>query len=114
MLLALLLAATMQTTANVKNPRNIEFTCPDHARDDEHGVNIYKSDGTLVQTIVIGDPVAGADGIVRATLNVQPIAFGTGFYVTVHAIAAGAFSDESAHSNLFDRVPGSPTNTIVK
>jgi hypothetical protein len=114
MLATLILALAIQTAPNVKNPRNIEFTCPDHARDDEHRVNIYKSDGTLVQTIVIGDPPQGTDGLVRATLNVQPIAFGTGFYVTVHAIAGGAFSDESAHSNLFDRVPGAPTGTVVK
>jgi hypothetical protein len=114
MLAELAFAALLQTAPIPKNPRNIEFTCPDHDRDDQHELDIVRaSDGETIQTIQLGDPPAGADGIVRATINVQPVAFGT-YFGRVRVLAAGVRSENSPDSNQFQRTPGAPGPVIVK
>ena len=110
----LLALALVQTPVNVKNPRTVEFTCEDHATDDQHELDIVRtSDNVVIQTLALGDPVAGPGGVIAATINVQPVAFGT-YYVRVRAVAGTLKSDNSSNSNLFDRVPGSPASVIVK
>jgi hypothetical protein len=98
----------------VRNPRSVTFTCPDHAQDDNHEIDIVRaSDGVVVQTITGGDPPADAEGMVTIALNVQPVAFGT-YTVRVRAVAAGIKSDASDSSDVWERAPGKPTGLIVK
>lgn len=112
-MLELLLAVVLQTSTIVKNPRNVEFTCADHAQDTGHELDIINSSGTVIQTLQLGDPPAGTDGIVRATINVQPIAFGV-YTAKVRAVVGTSKSDDSLPSNQFERAPGSPGSVVVK
>jgi len=113
MLIEAALALAMLQTATVKNPRNVEFTCPDHAIDTEHELDIVRtSDGVVVQTILLGDPAA-ADGVVRTTINVQPVAFGE-YVARVRVVAGTVKSDSSPDSNRFERAPGQPGSVIVR
>lgn len=107
-------AAALQSQAVVKNPRVVEFVCPDHDRDTEHRLTIFASDGRAIQTILLGHPAVSPDGIIRTTINVQPIDFQRDMYATVVAVAGTAESDASAPSNRFDRVPGAPSAAVVK
>jgi hypothetical protein len=108
-----LLAVSLFQEPNVRNPRIVEFTCPDHDRDDQHELDIRDASGKVIQTLLLGDPAA-VSGVVSATINVQPIAFGTGYTVVVRAVAGTAKSDNSTASNAFDRVPGTPANTVIR
>jgi hypothetical protein len=113
MFAATILALALLQTGNVKNPRTIEFVCADHATDDQHEVDIVRnSDGVVIQTVLLGDPVA-VSGVVTATINVQPVAFGT-YFVRVRAVAGALKSEDSVSSNLFDRVPGAPSSVVVR
>jgi hypothetical protein len=115
MIAELLLAATMlQSTPAPKNPTTVTFNCADHDRDDQHELDIIRvSDGAVIQTVLLGDPAADANGVVTATVNVQPIAFGQ-YKVRVRAVAGTVKSADSADSNVFDRVPGSPTKVNIQ
>lgn len=112
MLAELMLAAVLQADATVKNPRGVGFTCADHAADDAHEVQIVRaSDGAVIQTIAGGDPAAVA-GEVVIPINVQPVAFGL-YRFRVRALAGGLASDW-AESQVWERVPGAPTNVIAR
>lgn len=113
-------AAAAQTP--VVNPSAVEFLCPDHDRDTDHELKILRVEGTnrvVITTILLGDPpVDPADGLVKTSINVQPIAFGT-YVATVSAIAVDATgatvkSTSSAESNQFARAPGGPSKVVVK
>jgi len=107
-------AAAAQTAPMVKNPRGVGFTCPDHALDNDHEIDIIRaSDGSLVQTILGGDPPADATGEVVVMVNVQPIAFGQYRFV-VRAVAGTLKSDNSAASPIWERAPGAPSNVVPK
>jgi hypothetical protein len=98
----------------VKNPTTAEFDCPDHDLDDNHELDIISVVGTnrvVIQTISLGDKPADADGKVRFALNLQPIAFGD-YVARARAVAGAIKSDDSADSNLFQRVPGKPGVTL--
>lgn len=104
-------SATAQTPP-VKNPTGLEFTCPDHATDDGHEVDIVReSDGAVIQTISAGDPAEVA-GKVTVTLNVQPVAFGVYRFV-VRALAGTLVSSNSPSSDTWERVPGRPGKPVV-
>ena len=96
-----------------RNPRNIEFVCADHDRDDQHELDILDSGGNVIQTILLGDPPVGQDGIVRTTINIQPITFGE-YTARVRARAGDLISLNSAPSNMFLRAPGQPSGVIVR
>jgi len=99
-----------------KNPTLIEFSCPDHDRDDQHELKILQVTGTnrvTITTILLGDPPLDTDGMVRTTINVQPIAFGQ-YVATVNSIAGTEKSDPSDESNQFERVPGRPSKLGIK
>jgi len=116
MFAVLLIAATLgvQTPAPiVKNPTAVVFTCADHARDDQHEIDIVNSSGVVVQTMLVGDPPADANGDVVVTINVQPIAFGSYTFVA-RAVAAAVKSANSTPSDVWDRVPGAPSKPIAK
>jgi hypothetical protein len=113
MLEALILALALQTSTIVKNPRNVEFTCSDHATDTAHELDIINASGAVIQTLQLGDPPMGTDNIVRATINVQPIAFGT-YTAKVRALVGTSKSEDSLPSNPFERAPGTPGSVIVK
>jgi hypothetical protein len=114
MLAELLLSATLQVTQLVKNPTTIQFVCVDHDKDDQHELDVIRaSDNTVIATLLLGDPPADANGLVTATLNVHPIAFGT-YFGKVRAVAGTLKSDDSAPSNQFQRAPGQPTVLVIK
>jgi hypothetical protein len=108
------LAASVSAQAPINNPTTIGFTCPDHAQDDGHRVEIVSPAGVVVQTLDIGDPAANASGEVIVDLNVQPIAFGAGYTFRVRALAGTVSSDPSAPSTAWNRIPGRPGITVVR
>jgi hypothetical protein len=110
----LMLAALVQTREVPKNPTEVIFTCADHDRDDQHELDIIRSsDGTVLQTILLGDPPADAAGLITAAINVQPIAFGT-YTAVARAVAGGVKSENSDPSNAWERVPGKPGTVRVQ
>lgn len=106
--------ALKQTEPNVRNPSAVEFTpSGDHAALDGYDLDLLRADGTVLQTLNLGKPTVN-NGICRVTINVQPVAFGVNYSMRLRARAGGAFSDYTASVNKFDRVPGAPTNVIIK
>lgn len=97
----------------VKNPTRIEFTCPDHARDDNHEVDIIDTTGAITQTLLVGDPAADAAGKVSVVVNVQPVAFGS-FRFQVRAIAGAIKGENSPVTDPWERTPGAPSKGLVK
>lgn len=94
----------------IKNPSGLTFTCPDHALDDQHEIDIVRqADGVVVQTLLVGDPPADISGDVQVSVNVQPIAFGL-YVFKVRAVAGTSKSDTSNPSPVWERAPGKPTN----
>ena len=89
------------------------FTCPDHATDDGHEVDIVDSTGVVIQTIQGGDPAADAQGNVSILINVQPVKFGLYTFV-VRAKAGALMSVNSAPSDVWQRAPGQPGKPIAK
>ena len=92
----------------VKNPTALLFTCPDHATDTAHEVDIVDAkSGNVIQTLQVGDPPALANGDVQVTLNVQATTFGAYMFV-VRAIGGGVSSVPSLPSAVWERAPGQP------
>ncbi len=89
------------------------FTCPDHALDDGHEVDIVDSTGVVVQTIQAGDPAADAQGNVSVVINVQPVKFGLYTFV-VRAKAGALMSPNSPPSEVWQRSPGAPGIPVAK
>ena len=97
----------------IKNPTAVAFTCPDHARDDQHEIDIVRvSDGAVIQTILGGDPDE-VSGEVTVAINVQPVAFGQ-YQVIVRAVAGLLKSDNSNPSAIWERTPGRPSGVVVR
>lgn len=108
-------AASAQTVADVKNPSGVEFTpSVDHAGVDSYELDILRPDGTVLQTINIGKPEPDAANLCRASLNVQPIAFGKDYSVRLRAIAGTSASDYVLSVNKFERAPGGPSKLTIK
>jgi hypothetical protein len=98
----------------VKNPSAVEFTpSTDHAVVTAYEMDILRPDGSVLQTINLGktEPV---DGVVKAALNVQPVAFGKDYSVRVRALAGTAASDYVLSTNKFERAPGAPSKLNIK
>lgn len=112
-LAVVLCASPAFAQAGIKNPSALAFTCPDHALDNQHEIDIVRADGTVVQTILGGDPPLNAAGEVVVPVNLQPIAFGTYTFVA-RAVSGTSKSDNSAPSATWERAPGKPTNLIVR
>lgn len=115
MLGELLLLALLQTGGGmINNPSAVSFTCPDHATDTGHEIDIVReSDGVVIQTINGGDPPLNANNEVVIPLNVQPVAFGQ-YRITVRAVAGELKSENSPLSDLWQRVPGAPSKPVVR
>ena len=112
--LLLLLPVFGQSQVVVKNPSGLAFLCPDHASDTSHEIDIVReSDGTVVQTLVVGDPPLNTQGEVEFSLNVQPIAFGA-YRFQARALASTFRSDTSLPSAVWERVPGKPSGLVVR
>ena len=109
------LPGAMQTVPDVDNPSAVEFTASvDHANVDSYELDIQRPDGSVLQTLNLGKPAPDATGTIRANLNVQPIAFGNGYFVRVRAKAGTAVSAYATSVNKFNRVPGGPSKVEVK
>lgn len=106
------LAALSQVV--IKNPSAVAFICPDHLTDDQHEIDIVRvSDGTIVQTLLGGDPALNMDGEVVIPVNVQPVGFGLYRFIA-RAVAGGVRSDNSAPSPIWERAPGKPTGVEAR
>ncbi len=105
--------AATQAAGPVRNPTGVMFTCPDHALDDGHEVDIVDSTGVVVQTIQAGDPPADAQGNVSVPINIQPVKFGLYTFV-VRAKAGLLMSPNSPPSELWQRSPGAPGIPVAK
>jgi hypothetical protein len=114
MILELTLAAFLQIPAIV-NPTGLTFTCPDHDQDNNHEIDIINVDtGQVEATLLVGDPAADATGLVKVSLNIQPIKFGQKRFV-VRAVAGAEKSENSAVSDVWRRAPSAPSkSTVVK
>jgi hypothetical protein len=116
LLLALVLvsAPAYAQEPQVKNPSAVEFVpSADHAVVTAYELDILRADGSVLQTINLGksEPV---DGVVKAALNVQPVAFGTDYSVRVRALAGTASSDYAVSVNKFERSPGGPSKITIR
>lgn len=101
--------------ADVDNPSAVTWTAsPDHTLLDGYDVNILRSDGSILQTLNAAKPTPDSSNTCTFALNVQPIAFGKGYSITVSARAGTATSASAASLNKFNRVPGGPTKVIIK
>jgi hypothetical protein len=104
-----------QTVPDVQNPRSVEFTAsPDHALIDSYELDILRPDGTVLQTLNIGKPVPDSTNVCNAPVNVQPVAFATGYSMRLRARAGTAVSTDTVSVNKFDRVPGPPSRLTAK
>lgn len=110
-------ACTLGTTAaDVDNPGSVQF-CPslDHSLIDSYELDILRPDGTVLQTINLGKPtISTVDGSCTAAINVQPIAFASGYSTRVRAKAGTATSASAVSINKFNRVPGGPSKVTNK
>jgi hypothetical protein len=113
--LFLAVPAFAQLPPDVNNPSAVQFTASaDHASVDSYELDILRPDGTVLQTLNLGKPTPDATNTCTAPMNVQPIAFASGYTVRVRAKAGTAVSDYAVSLNKFNRVPGSPTKVLVK
>jgi len=102
-------------TPDVNNPSAVTFTpSTDHATVDSYELDILRPDATVLQTLNLGKPVPDATNTCTAPVNVQPIAFGSGYSMRIRAKAGTAASDYALSLNKFNRVPGPPTKLIAK
>jgi hypothetical protein len=109
-------AAQTTPPPDVKNPSAVVFTpSSDHATIDGYDLDILRPDGSVLQTLNLGKPTPDPNtGDCTAPLNVQPVAFGTGYSVQIRARAGAVSSDNSVSVNKFSRVPGGPGKVTVK
>jgi hypothetical protein len=104
-MIAWLLTAMLQVP--VTNPRAVIFTCPDHAQDTGHEIDIVNAQGVVIQTLTAGDPAADTAGDVEIPINVQPVTFGS-YTVRVRATFGAIKSLSSDPSAVWERSPGKP------
>lgn len=115
LLVSLILLPSLAHAQDVNNPSAVTFTAsPDHPSIDGYELDILRPDGTVLQTLNLGKPTPDATNTVTAPINVQPIAFASGYSVRVRAKAGTAVSDYTVSLNKFNRVPGAPTKVTVK
>jgi hypothetical protein len=107
-------SAAQPIPADVKNPSAIAFEpSADHAAVTSYEVDILRPDNTVLQTINIGKP-AVVNNVATAPVNVQPVAFGTGYSFRIRAIVGTATSDYTVSLNKFERAPGAPSKLVAK
>jgi len=107
--------AAAQTVPDVNNPSGVTFTASlDHVGLDSYELDILRPDATVLQTLNLGKPTPDATQTCTAPINVQPIAFGSGYSMQVRAKAGTALSANSVSVNKFNRVPGAPSKLIAK
>lgn len=106
----------LQVAADVKNPTAVTFVAdPDHVLIDSYELSIFRPDNTVLQTLNLGKPTPNATTqVITAALSVQPIAFGTGYYVGVRSKVGTTVSDYSLSENKFNRAPGGPSKVVLK
>jgi hypothetical protein len=104
-----------QSVPDVKNPSGVTFEpSADHANVTNYELDILRPDGTVLQTLNIGKPTP-VNNVATAPVNVQPVAFGTGYSMRLRAIGAGGVtSDYTVSVNKFDRAPGAPSKLTAK
>jgi hypothetical protein len=114
-LLVLFASPVFAQAADVDNPSAVAFTPSiDHALVTNYELDILRPDGTVLQTINIAKPTPDATNTCTAAVNVQPVAFGTGYSFRLRAIAGTAASAYTVSVNKFNRVPGAPSKLTGK
>jgi hypothetical protein len=115
--MALPALAMAQTPADVNNPTAAEWDCStDHAVIDGYELDLLRPDATVLQTLTFlgtSKPTPSGTNKCRVSLNVQPIAFASGYSARVRAKAGTAYSDYAASQNRFNRVPGRPGLPVI-
>jgi hypothetical protein len=120
LLLLVVCAPAYAQAADVNNPAAIQFVASaDHASVTGYTLDILRPDGTVLQTLDLGKPTpAATTNLCTAALNVQPIAFATGYSVRVRAYVTAttgsAVSDWAVSVNKFNRVPGKPGTVTLQ
>jgi hypothetical protein len=108
-------AAAQTPPPDVNNPTKVEWTAStDHATIDGYTLEIVNAANVVIQTIDAGKPTPDANNVCTVNLNVQPVTFGSGYYITAAARANNVFSTRTVSLNKFNRVPGAPTKPTVK
>lgn len=108
-------SSTAAQSPDVNNPSAVQFIASaDHASVDSYELDILRPDGSVLQTLNLGKPTPDTTNTVTAPINVQPIAFASGYSVRVRAKAGTAVSDYAVSDNKFNRVPGAPSKLIIK
>jgi hypothetical protein len=119
-LLAAALLSPQPTYPDVTNPSHVAFTpSPDHAAVTYYELDILRPDGSVLQTLNLGTCTPDqATGDCTVAVNVQPIAFGKGYYDRLRAVATTptgvVYSDYTISVNKFDRAPGGPSKVVNK
>ena len=113
--LAFVLFAGVASAQTVHNPTMVEFTpSPDHAVITSYELDLVRaSDNAVIQTLNVGKPAVDADGKCRASVNVQPVTFGT-YYAKMRSVASGVVGLDSPNSENWVRSPGAPSKPVVK
>lgn len=120
---AIVLFAAIVSAQTVTNPTIVEFESPDHALIDSYELDLKlcvtgNICTNVLQTLTISKasvtPITGTNPQqYRATINVQPISFGT-YAGAMRAVAGAVKSTNSPDSNTFVRAPGSPSKPTFK
>lgn len=111
--LACVLVASVASAQTVKNPTRAIFTSPDAATVTSYELDIINSQGVVVQTLTFAAVPADQNGEVTLTFNVQPITFGQ-YTAVVRAVYQAMKSANSNTSDVWERVPGSPSKPKVQ
>jgi hypothetical protein len=113
LLLTLPVASAAQTT--VKNPSLLVFVSPDHAIVTAYELDLVRaSDNATIYTLVVPKSqtrIIGPD--VEIDIHVQPVPFGS-YKIVVRAVVGTLKSDNSAPSDVWERVPETPTSVMVR
>ncbi len=99
--------------APVKNPTRAIFTSPDAATVTGYEIDIINSLGVVTQTLTFAPVLPNGQGEVVLTINVQPVAFGS-YTAVVRAVYQAMKSANSNTSDVWQRVPGTPSKPTVQ
>ncbi len=113
MAVAFVLAATVQVQAQTaKNPKWLAFTSVEHNNVEVTGYEVdvvRASDNVVIATLTYAKDQTAVNGAgeVMVEVKVQPVAFGT-YYFVARTVAGALKSDNSTPSAIWERSPGSP------
>jgi len=109
----LILVSIVFAQTNVANPDLLTFNSPDWDKADRHELEIIRtSDNVVVQTLVDNGPYTSQ--AISVGINVMPVAFGEYVFRATACSASPCNGLQSEPSNLWDRVPGKPSQPVAQ